>query len=107
MPSHTVAIAVTDGVPLFEFAVPYEVFGIDRSDIVSPWYTLKMCAAEPGPLHTTAGLEVHAASSFDEMRSADTIIIPALARATQICPPPELVEVVREAYAGGRRVVSL
>src|SRR4051812_1171531 len=103
MPGHTVAIAVTAGVPLFEFAVPYEVFGIDRSDIVSPWYTLTMCAAEPGPLHTAAGLQVHALAPFDEMRCADTIIIPALARATQMCPPPELVEVIRQAHADGRR----
>ena len=107
MEPHTIAVAVTDGVPLFEFAVPHEVFGIDRSDIVDPWYRLKMCAAEPGPLHTAAGLQVHALHSLDEIRTAETILVPALARSTQIEPPAALVELVREAHAEGRRVVAL
>jgi transcriptional regulator GlxA family with amidase domain len=107
MASHTVAVAVTDGVPLFEFAVPYEIFGIDRTDIVRPWYSLKLCAAEPGPLHTAAGLQVHALHGFDEMRTAETILIPALARSTQNNPPADLVDLVRQAHDEGRRVVSL
>ena len=107
MATHTVAVAVTHGVPLFEFAVPHEIFGIDRADIVDPWYTLKMCAAEPGPLHTAAGLEVHDLHPLDEMRSAQTILIPGLARATQLRPPADLVDVVRQARADGRRIVSL
>ena len=51
--AHTVALVLTDHLPVFEFAVPCEVFGIDRSDIVNPWYELMLCAAEPGTLRTT------------------------------------------------------
>lgn len=42
---HTVAVAVTDGTPVFEIAPPCAVFGIDRPDLVNPWYDLRVCAS--------------------------------------------------------------
>jgi transcriptional regulator GlxA family with amidase domain len=103
----SIAVAVTDGVPVFEFAVPCEVFGIDRSDIVSPWYDFRLCAAEPGPLFTTAGMQIHAERRLDELAEADTVLVPAVGRRTQLDPPAPLVEAVRAAHEAGRRVVGL
>src|SRR6266536_516429 len=104
---HVIAIAVTDRLPVFELAVPCEVFGVDRSDIVSPWYELRMCAAEPGALHTTAGLEIDAKYGLEDLLEADTILVPACARATQITPPDPLLDALRAARARGRRIASI
>lgn len=107
MRRHVVAVAVTDAVPTFELAVPCEVFGLDRSDIVDPWYELRMCAAQPGPLRTAAGLVVPTPYGLDDLLEADTVIVAPCARPLQLDPPPRLVETVRRAHERGRRIVSL
>src|SRR5918999_3408101 len=104
---HVVAMAVTDATPTFELAVPCEVFGVDRSDLVDPWYELRMCAATPGPLRTAAGLQVATPYGLVDLLAADTVLVAACARPNQIDPPPRLVEAVREAHALGRRIVSI
>ncbi|MGP4111931.1 GlxA family transcriptional regulator [Streptomyces sp. 4N509B] len=104
---HVIALAVTDGTPTFELAVPCEVFGIDRSDLVDPWYELRMCAGEEGTLRTATGLVVPTPYDLDDLVAADTVIVAACARSRQLDPPPGLVAAVRKAHELGRRVVSL
>jgi AraC family transcriptional activator FtrA len=43
---HTVALAVHDGISMFEAAAACEVFGVDRSDLADPWYTFTVCGAD-------------------------------------------------------------
>jgi transcriptional regulator GlxA family with amidase domain len=107
MRPHVVAMAVTDAVPVFEFAVPCEVFGIDRADLVDPWYELRLCAAVPGPLRTTMGLCVDTPYGLDDLLRADTILVPACARATQRQAPEPLLDVLRQAHARGTRIASI
>ncbi|MEU4689454.1 helix-turn-helix domain-containing protein [Actinoplanes sp. NPDC023714] len=107
MAAHVVAVALTDGLPVFELSVPFEVFGTDRSDIVSPWYDLRLCSQDRRPIRTTGGLTVTPEHDLGMLARADTVVVPALGRADQIEPPPALVEAVRTAYAAGRRVVSI
>lgn len=107
MGRHTVAVAVTDGAPVFELAVPCEVFGIDRSDLVDPWYELRMCATEPGPVRVASGLQVPAPHSLDDLVAADTVIVAACSRQVQLAPPTALVDAVRAAHEKGRRIVAL
>jgi transcriptional regulator GlxA family with amidase domain len=107
MAPHVVAVAMTDGLPLFELSVPVEVFGRDRSDIVSPWYDLRLCAAHPGPIRTSGGLTAAPAYGLDALPQADTVLIPACPRPIQVDPPAPLVAAVRAAHAAGRRIVSL
>lgn len=107
MAGHVVAVAVTASIPVFELAVTYEVFGIDRSDIVAPWYELRLCAAEPGPILTTAGLQVHTPYGLDELVQADTVLVPACARAAQLDAPPPLLEALRAAHRRGCRIASI
>jgi transcriptional regulator GlxA family with amidase domain len=106
-PPHVVAIAVTDAIPVFEFAVPCEVFGVDRADLVNPWYELRLCAAEPGPLRTTIGLRLDPPYGLDALLTADTVIVPACTRATQLQPPAPLLDALRQAHARGARIVSI
>jgi transcriptional regulator GlxA family with amidase domain len=75
---HTVAVAVTDGVSVFELSVPCEVFGIDRSDLGVPWYRFILCAPEAGEVTTTAGFTITTRHGFDALARADTIIVPPL-----------------------------
>ncbi|MGQ4512783.1 helix-turn-helix domain-containing protein [Streptomyces sp. DW26H14] len=107
MRRHVVALAVTDAAPTFELAVPCEVFGIDRSDLADPWYELRLCAGEPEPVRTAAGLVVPAPYSLDDLPEADTVVVAACSRSVQASPPDELLEAVREAHRLGRRIVSL
>ncbi|SOD63518.1 transcriptional regulator, AraC family with amidase-like domain [Streptomyces zhaozhouensis] len=104
---HVVALVVTDRTPDFELAVPCEVFGLDRSDLVDPWYELRLCAGEPGELRTASGLVVPTTHGLDALAEADTVMVAACARSRQLVPPPELISAVREAHRRGRRVVSL
>src|SRR5690242_14846714 len=104
---HVVALAVTDGAPILELAVPCEVFGIDRSDLADPWYDFRLVAAETGGVRTAPGLLLEAAAGLDVLDVADTVLVGALPRARQVDPPAGLVSAVRRAHAEGRRVVGL
>ena len=72
-----VAVAVTDGMGLFELAIPCEVFGQRRERFVQPWYEFRVCAAEPG--RTKVGSEFVAATAYslDDLAWADTVVVPA------------------------------
>ncbi|MBT0771976.1 DJ-1/PfpI family protein [Kineosporia sp. J2-2] len=103
---HTVALALTDGMPVFEFAVPCEVFGIDRPDLADPWYRLRFCGERPS-YRTAAGLTVTPDGDLDLLERADTVLVPAMDRAHQLNPPPRLVAAVRRAHERGARIVSI
>ncbi|MFG2042008.1 GlxA family transcriptional regulator [Dactylosporangium sp. NPDC048998] len=104
---HVVGVAVTEDLPVFELAVPCEVFGIDRADLADPWYELRFAAAAPGRHRARSGLSIDAPHPLESLADADTLLLPAFARARQVDPPPELVAVVREAHARGRRIVAI
>ncbi|WP_432194437.1 GlxA family transcriptional regulator [Streptomyces sp. bgisy027] len=107
MRPHVIALAITDATPTFELAVPCEVFGTDRSDLIDPWYELRMCGDSSTPLRTATGLAVHTPYGFDDLLDADTILVTACARPVQLDPPARLVEVLREAHGRGKRIVSI
>jgi hypothetical protein len=52
---HRVVLAVTDGMPIFEASVPCEVFGIDRPDLASPWYSFCVVGLGDAPLSLGPG----------------------------------------------------
>jgi transcriptional regulator GlxA family with amidase domain len=105
--AHIVGVAVADQMAIFELGVVCEVFGIDRSDIVSPWYDFRLCAVEPQPLRTAAGLLVNTPYGLGDLLDADTILVPAATRASQIDPSPAFLEVLREAHRRGKRIASI
>ncbi|TDD74265.1 helix-turn-helix domain-containing protein [Actinomadura darangshiensis] len=101
---HTLAVAVTEGVPIFELAIPCEVFGYEREGLAGSWYDFRLCAA-PGT-RTAAGFAPHAGHGLDALAEADTVVIPACASVLDD-QPSDLVEAVRAAHGNGARVVSL
>ncbi|MBV9410308.1 MAG: AraC family transcriptional regulator, partial [Acidimicrobiia bacterium] len=74
---HTVAAVAFDRFPPFELSVAWEVFGFDRSDIADPWYRFFVCAVEGRPVKSDAGFEVRTPYGVDDLRKADTIVVPA------------------------------
>ncbi|MFJ1967592.1 helix-turn-helix domain-containing protein [Streptomyces sp. NPDC087903] len=99
-----VALAVTPGVPHFELAAACDVFGVDRSDLVDPWYEFTVCGPRTLPVGGRFRLEADA--ELDQLVHADTVIVPACADPDEE-PPAELVDAVRAAHAAGARVASL
>lgn len=102
MPS--VALAVTEGVPIFEVAVPCEVFGPARADLADPWYDLTVCG--PDNVRVGGWFRTDTPHGLDALATADTVIVPA-AHDVGADPPAELVEAVRAAHEAGARVASI
>jgi transcriptional regulator GlxA family with amidase domain len=101
---HTVALAVTDGTPLFELAAACEVFGVDR-ELAASWYTFTVCGddgARVGDWLRAAGPP----RDLGALAQADTVIVPSCRDAAEP-PPAPLVAAVRAAHAAGARVASL
>ncbi len=101
---HTLAVAVASGVPIFELAIPCEVFGYERPGLADWWYDFRLCAA-PGT-RTAAGFAPDTVHGLDVLAEADTVVVPACASVIDD-QPADLVEAVRAAHAGGARIVSL
>jgi AraC family transcriptional activator FtrA len=100
---HTVALAVTDGTPLFELAAACEVFGIDR-ELASPWYSFAVCGDQEARVGGWLSADIR--RGLDELAGADTVIVPSCADPAAP-PPPALVAAVRAAHDAGARVASL
>lgn len=103
--AHAVAVAAMPGAPLFELAVPWEVFGIPKPELVDPWYELRVCATEPGAV-VAGGFASTAPFTLEDFAVADTVIVPAC-RDVHENQPAGLVEAVRSAHDHGARVVAL
>jgi transcriptional regulator GlxA family with amidase domain len=100
---NTIALAATDGMLHFEFAMACEVFVHDPSGLADPWYELAVCG--PGPVRI-GRFQVVPDHGFDRLARADTVIIPALAD-VDVEIPSDLLDAVRAAHEAGARMVSL
>jgi AraC family transcriptional activator FtrA len=103
---HWVTLALTSGMPVFEASVPCEVFGIDRPDLVSPWYRFSVVGLGEGPVRIGPGFLFPATDDPGALAHADTVIVPACADVHDD-PPEQLVAAVRAAHERGARLVSL
>jgi AraC family transcriptional activator FtrA len=102
--AHTVALLVYDGVDQFGLAVAYEMFGVDHaSDPAHPWYRFSICG--PGPVTLDSGLRIDVQHGLDELQHADTVVVPACEAPDG--PPAAVLTGLRQAHAGGARLVSL
>ncbi|MEV0222419.1 helix-turn-helix domain-containing protein [Streptomyces sp. NPDC050704] len=100
----SVALGVTDGMTLFELAIPCTIFGPGNPEAAEAGYELKICAA-PGA-RVGGWLRSETPHGLEDLAEADTVIVPACDDALDH-PPAELVEAVRAAHRGGARVASI
>jgi AraC family transcriptional activator FtrA len=101
-----VALAVTENVPIFELAVPTEVFGIDRPELADPWYKFRLCGLDSGRTRVANGFSIETPFGLDGLRDADTIVVPACANVHEL-PPPALVDALRDAADRGTRIAAI
>ena len=103
---HTVAAVVDDGMLTFDFAIPCEVFGLDRSDIVDPWYEFLVVAAGERRVRTQTGFVLEATHGLRALDRADTIVVPGWAD-PDVPPPPALTRALVRAHDRGARIFSI
>src|SRR3546814_13677318 len=90
---------------LFHLSVPGTVLGALNEE--GPMrYDVRYCAPSPGLIRSDQGLEVEVPDGLDALQDADIIIVPAWNDPHQSVPP-ELVQVLRRADAGGQLIVGL
>src|SRR6476661_6639636 len=103
---HVVAAVVDQGALTFDLAIPCEVFGLDRSDIVEPWYAFRLVAAGERAVRTQTGFTLEAPYGLEQLEAADTIVVPGWSDPEDE-PSDALKDALRAAHARGCRLVSL
>src|SRR5438270_9929636 len=103
---HTVAAVIDQGALTFDFAIPCEVFGLDRTDIADPWYELIVVAAGERRIRTQTGFVWEATHGLRALARADTIVVPGWAD-PDVPPSPQLVRALRAGHERGARLVSI
>lgn len=99
----SVAVVVLADAPLFELAIPCEVFGLDRRDLTERWYRFALVGAAPrASVGRWFTAEVRGLAALSR---AETIIVPAVQ--TNMEPPREVLDALREAHARGARIASI
>ena len=83
---HTVAAVVDQGALTFDFAIPCEVFGLDRSDIASPGTSSSSSQRATAASRTQTGFVIEAPLALDALERADTIIVPGWG-SPDVAPP--------------------
>lgn len=104
MQNHVLAVLAFDQISPFHLAVPCVVFGDSHPGV--PPVELLVCAAEAGPLRTTAGFSLMVQHGLEALERAQTIIVPSWRRPHE-SPPPPLLEALVAAQARGARLVGL
>jgi transcriptional regulator GlxA family with amidase domain len=99
---HHVAVLALDAVVPLDLAIPAQIFGYPDE---AP-YRVTICAPEAGPVRTTSGFEVVAQHGLDALPRADTVIVPGFSPNLRR-PAEPVLEALRRAHAGGRRIVSI
>jgi AraC family transcriptional regulator, transcriptional activator FtrA len=106
MRQHLVGLAVTEGAPIFELAIPCEVFGRFREGLPQPWYNLRICAPSGMRIPVSNGFAASEPDDYGALTRADTVIVTAV-RDIYEEPAPDLVAAIKAAHRSGARVVSL
>jgi transcriptional regulator GlxA family with amidase domain len=104
---HVVAAVAGPTVAAFELAVGHEVFGLDRSELVDPWYEFRVVAVDDEPIAVADGTwTISTPWRLADLADADTVFIPAWKDLVGE-PPPEVLEALRAAHERGARIVSV
>lgn len=103
---HRVVLVASPGVPLFEFAIAVEVFGIDRRDLTPDWYEFTITGLGQGNVTIGHGLTLPADAGLEALRHADTVVIPACADLHTDAPEP-LLEALRDAHDRRARIAAI
>lgn len=101
---HRIAVIAPSPVSMFNLAIPELLFGKVEVD-GRPGYDVVICAAEPGPVPTSGGLDLYVRDGLEAVRQADTVVVAGTGAPYE--PDPRIVAAVREAADAGKRIASL
>lgn len=104
----TVGVIFGHDAPLLELAAPPRIFGIDLSSRGGPRFDLVTVPERPGPVPTTAGIQLVATHPMSALSTAGIVIVPGWrdpADPTPVAPP--VLAALRTAYDEGAVVVGL
>ncbi len=104
MSSPSIAVVAFDQISPFHLSVPCVVFGEAHPGM--PLFNFKVCAAEPGPINTTAGFSLGINHGLSVLKTADTIIVPSWRDPTER-PPESLLKALLVAQRRGAQIVGL
>ena len=91
----------------FELGVGHEVFGLDRSELVDPWYDFRVVAVGDHPIEVNHGSwTISTPYRLRDLDDADTILVPAW-YAVDDTADPALLDALRRAHARGARMISV
>lgn len=100
----TIAVLAFDRISPFHLSVPCLVLGEGHPE--TPLAQVRVCAAEPGPLLTSAGFRILVEHDLRLLETADVVIVPSW-RDPHEAPPPALCAALRQAYQRGAQLVGL
>ncbi|MFJ9174075.1 GlxA family transcriptional regulator [Streptomyces sp. NPDC102360] len=100
MTVHRVAVLALDGVTPLDLAIPTQIFSARPETS----YEMTLCALD-GQVATTAGFSLNAAGGLDQVRAADTVVVPGYELLQR--PPEAVLDVLAEARDRGTRMVSI
>ncbi|MFB7667103.1 GlxA family transcriptional regulator [Kitasatospora sp. NPDC056138] len=100
MAVHRVAVLALDGVTPLDLAIPTQIFNARPE---TP-YEMTVCALD-AQVTTSAGFALIAGGDLEQVRVADTVIVPGFEPILQL--PNAVLDALAEARDRGRRVVSI
>ncbi|MFB9908856.1 helix-turn-helix domain-containing protein [Allokutzneria oryzae] len=106
MRPHSVVMAVVDDMPIFEAAVPCQVFGVDRPHLADPWYRFTVVPVGSAPVRLSPGFTLAPSRDGWDLEPMDTLVVPAYT-SVHADPPEDLVDLVRRAHERGTRILSI
>jgi transcriptional regulator GlxA family with amidase domain len=101
-----IAVIAFDGIVPFHLSVPCLIFGGNGRDPAVAAFDVVVCAADPGPLRTSAGFTIDAPADLSAVDSADVVVMPAWHDDCRQAPVT-LIDALRRAHRGGATVVGL
>jgi len=104
---HVVAAIAGPEVAGFELGLATEVFGLDRSELVDPWYEFRLVATGDEPIRVIdGGYTITTPWRLDDLTDADTIVIP-MWQYDAGSAPAAVLEPLRAAHRRGARLLSV
>jgi AraC family transcriptional activator FtrA len=104
---HRVACLAFDGITPFELGTVAEVFATPRPELDVPWwYSFTLCTESPGTHRAVGGFGIQIRAGLEELRRADTIVIPGVPDVTGDVAP-KAARALQQARDRGARVMSI
>lgn len=100
-----IAVIAFPGISPFHLAVPSLIFA-ERPTLGLPKFEVQVCAEQPGTLPTGGGYDIVVTQDLGACQTAGTVILPSWPGHLPAASPA-LLESLRQAAAGGARLVGL